>query len=104
LNGNTLTVTPQKSYIQAWTKARVIGGDGRSSETDDWGKLVSTQNKPLEKATYEISKNYLSGVDKWQLLMKSAKPTERDGPFSGGAGFPNTWFYETERFPIKQPK
>jgi len=104
LSGNTLTLSPQKSYIQAWTKARVIGGDGRSSETDDWGKLVSTQNRTLEKTTYEISKNYLSGVDKWQLLMKSDKPTERDGPFSGGAGFPNTWFYETERFPIKAPK
>jgi hypothetical protein len=103
LNGMTLTIVPQKSYIQAWTKARVIGGDGRSSETDNWGKLVSTQNKTLERATYEISKNYLSGVDKWQLLMKSAKPTERDGPFSGGPGFPNTWFYETVRFPIKQP-
>jgi hypothetical protein len=104
LSGNTLTVTPQKSYIQAWTKARVIGGDGRSSETDEWGKLVSTQSRTLEKTIYEVSKNYLSGIDKWQLLMKSAKPTERDGPFSGGAAFPNTWFYETTSFPIKGPK
>lgn len=104
LNGNSLTISPQRSVIQAYTKATVIGANGRPAETDNWGKLVSTQSRPIEKVTYRISKVYMSGTEKWQLRLESAKPTGRDGPFTGSSTFPNTWFYETQRFPIEPPK
>ena len=103
LSGNTLTITPQKSFIQSWSKATVIGADGRRSETDDWGKLISTQNRRLERVTYQISKVYMSGTEKWQLRMQASTPNERDGPFNGGSSYPNTWLYETQRFPIDPP-
>ena len=104
LNGNALTIMPKSGSIQAWTKATVTGGDGRPSQTDKWGKLVSTQTWPLEKITYQISREYMSGTEKWQLRMVGANPTSRDGPFTGSSAFPNTWFYETMRFPIDSPR
>jgi hypothetical protein len=47
--GNTMTISPQKSVIEAWSKKD--GGD-------KWGSLLSTQNKILEKTTYSFSKHY----------------------------------------------
>jgi len=104
LNGNSLMLIPQKGYIREWTKATVIGADGRRSQTDNWGALVSTQNTKLEKVTYQISKQYFSGIQEWQLVMQSANPTERDGPFTGNSNFPNSWLYGTQKFPIKPPQ
>lgn len=104
LNGNSLTITPKQGSIQAWTKATETAADGRQAQTDKWGKLVNTQSWPLERVTYQISKEYMSGTEKWQLQMRSAKPTRRDGPFTGSSAFPNTWFYETVRFPIDPPR
>lgn len=104
LSGNSLTIIPQKSVIQAWSKATVIGSDGRRSETDNWGNLISTQNRRLERVTYQISKHYFSGIQKLSLLMQASTPTERDGPFNGGSSFPNTWIYQPESYPIKPPE
>jgi starvation-inducible outer membrane lipoprotein len=104
LNGNSLTLIPQKGYIQAWTKGSVVDSTGRRSETDNWGKLVSTQPTKLEKVTYQISKQYFSGIQEWQLVMQAVKPTERDGPFTANAAFPNSWLYGTQKFPIVPPQ
>jgi len=104
LNGNSLTLIPQKGYIQAWTKGSVVDSTGRRSETDNWGKLVSTQPTKLEKVTYQISKQYFSGIQEWQLVMQAGKPTERDGPFTANAAFPNSWLYGTQKFPIVPPQ
>ena len=93
LSGNSLTLTPQKGFIQAWTKATVVDNTGRRSQTDKWGQLVSTQPTKLEKVTYQITKHYFSGIDQWQLVMQASKPTERDGPFTTNADFPNSWLY-----------
>ena len=104
LNGNSLTVTPQKGSIQAWTKGTVIGGDGKVSQTDNWGKLVKTQPTKLETVTYQISKEYFSGIDEWQLIMRAATPTQREGPFVSSSAFPNAYFYKTQKYPIAPPK
>ena len=104
LSGSNLTLSPQKGSIQAWTKAMVTGADGRPAQTDKFGKLVNSQAWPLEKITYRISREYMSGIDKWQLRMQSASPTRRDGPFTGNSAWPNTYFYETMRFPIDPPR
>jgi hypothetical protein len=104
LSGNNLTVNPQKSIIQSWTKAMVADSNGRPAETDNWGKLIKTQNRTLEKVTYQIGKEYISGTEKWQLRLTADKPNQRDGPFTGSSSWPNTWFYETQRFPIKPPQ
>lgn len=104
LSGNNLTITPQKGYIQGWTKGTVVGGDGRVSTTDKWGKLVKTQPTKLESVTYQISKEYFSGIDEWQLVMRTSAPTQREGPFVSSTAFPNSYFYKTQKYPIEPPQ
>lgn len=84
INGNTIIISPQKSIIESWSKK-----DG----VDKWGKLLSTQNKILEKATYQFTKYYFSGIQVWNLVLQADKVTERDGPFSTNTTFTNAWYY-----------
>jgi hypothetical protein len=84
ISGNNVTISPQKSIIQAWNK---------KNGTDDWGKLISTQARTLEKKTYQFTKHYFSGINEWNLVLQADKPTQRDGPFSTSTAFNNAWFY-----------
>lgn len=104
LTGDNLTIVPEKGSIQAWTKGTVTGGDGKVSQTDNWGELVKTQPSKLETVTYQVSKEYFSGIDEWQLLMRTATPTQREGPFVGSSAFPNSYFYKTQKYPIEAPE
>lgn len=84
INGNTLTINPQQSVIESWSKK-----DG----TDMWGNLLSTQDRTLEKITYQFTKDYSSGVQEWNLVLQADKVTQRDGPFSSSTTFSNAWYY-----------
>ena len=86
ISGNNLTINPQKSVLEAWSKK-----DGR----DEWGKLLNTQNITLEKLTYQFTKHYFEGNREWSLVLQADKATKRDGPFSGGTAFSNAWIYGT---------
>jgi hypothetical protein len=83
VNGDVISIYPQKSVLEEWSKK-----DNR----DEWGKLLKTQNIPLEKATYNFSKNYIPDYNEWQLILKADKETRRDGPFNGPGGS-NIWTY-----------
>ena len=85
INGETLAIKPQKSVIQAWSKLN--GGDG-------WGRLLTTQPRRLEAVSYKFTRHYFSGIDEWNLVLQADQPTERDGPFSTFALFPNAWYYK----------
>jgi len=104
LSGNSLTISPQKTVMQVWSRAIVTGSDGRKSQGDKWGQLLSSQNKPLEKVIYQVTKHYFSGIQEWNLVLQSSQPTERDGPFTTAAGFSNSWLYKPQRFPIEPPR
>ena len=82
----TLSIKPQKSVIQAWSK---LGGG------DKFGKLLTTQNRKLEAVNYRFTKHYFSGIDQWQLVLQADAPTDRDGPYSTFTVFPNAWYYAT---------
>ncbi len=84
ISGNTITVTPQKAVIEAWSKK-----DG----SDKWGKLLSTQKRTLEKTTYQFTKHYFSGIQLWNLVLQNNKATQRDGPHSNNKTFDNAWYY-----------
>ena len=86
INGDTLSIKPQKSVIQAWSKLN--GGDG-------WGRLLTTQNRKLEPVNYKFTKHYFSGIQEWNLVLQADQPTDRDGPFSTFTLFPNAWYYKT---------
>ena len=84
INGSRITINPQRSVIEAWSKR-----DG----ADKWGRLLSSQNRPLERVTYQFTKHYFSGIQVWNLVLQADHPTDRDGPFSGNTTFPNAWYY-----------
>ncbi len=68
---NKLTVTPLKGKTQEWSKAP----SGRASE---WGKLLKSENRKLEKITYSFSKKYYAGSQSTALELVYDKPTERE--------------------------
>lgn len=84
INGDTIAIKPQKSVVQAWSKRN--GGD-------NWGRLLSTQNRALETVNYRFTKHYFSGIQLWNLVLQADRPTERDGPFSNNTLFQNAWYY-----------
>ncbi|WP_462255033.1 lipocalin-like domain-containing protein [Ferruginibacter sp.] len=84
ISGNTITITPQKSVIEAWSKKD--GGD-------KWGSLLSSQKRTLEKATYQFTKHYFSGIQIWNLVLQNNTVTQRDGPHSNNKSFVNAWYY-----------
>lgn len=79
ISGNTLIINPQKSATEAWS---------RKDGTDKWGKLLSSQKKELEKATYYFSiENFGSG----NVLILKGPPTKRDGNYNNSNK--DAWFY-----------
>jgi len=84
INGKKLTVNPKESVIEAWSK---------KDDTDKWGKLLSSQNRLLEKVTYTFTKHYFAGIQQWNFVLQADKATARDGPFSANTTFNNAWYY-----------
>lgn len=82
ITGTNLTIDPLKSVLEEWSK---ING------ADQWGLLLKTQNVILEKVTYSFSKIYVPESSEWQLILKTANQTKRDGPFNNYEG--NAWIY-----------
>jgi hypothetical protein len=94
VSGNTVTLTPQNSIIQKWSKGTILDNTGKKATVDKFGKLISSQKRPLEKTTYRFTKEYFSGINEWSMQLSAEKETLRDGPFNGGSSFPKTWFYK----------
>jgi len=101
IQGNTITIIPQTSVFETWSKGTIIDANGKEATVDKLGKLKSSQKRTLEKVTYQFTSEYFSGIKKWQLVLQYDKPTERDGPYNGGTAFSNAWLYGTAEFPIE---
>ncbi|MGZ8557591.1 MAG: hypothetical protein ACXWWC_04640 [Chitinophagaceae bacterium] len=84
VTGTKVSLNPKKSILQEWSKM---------NGTDDWGKLMKTQNIALEKATYQFTKHYFSGTQIWNLVLQADKATQRDGRHSSNDTFKNAWYY-----------
>jgi hypothetical protein len=87
ISGNTITLRPKSSVIEAWSK---------KNGADNWNQLKSTQKRPLEIVTYQFS------IADKNLLLQTPKQTERDGQFNSG----NTYIYGPPGTftPIKLPE
>ena len=72
VSGNNLTINPQSSVIEAWSK---------SNGSDNYNKLKSSQKRTLEKTTYQFS------IQENNLVLQTAKETIRDGRFSSGNSY-----------------
>lgn len=69
INRNSLTIIPQNSVIEAWTK---------KNGADNWNKLKTSQKRTLEKTTYQFS------IVERSLVLQTSRETVRDGRFSNG--------------------
>ena len=72
ISGNNLTINPQNSVIEAWSKKN--GGD-------NWNQLKTSQKRSIEKITYQFA------VVEKNLVLQAAKETVRDGRFSNGNSY-----------------
>jgi hypothetical protein len=81
---NEITITPQKSVLQKWSKKD--GGDS-------YGKLINSQNLTLEKTKYKFTSHYFEGIQEYNLVLQVDAPTQRDGPVSNNTTFSNAYYY-----------
>ena len=84
ISGGKLTMSPQKSVLEGWSK---------KDNTDKFGNLLSSQNIAVEKVTYQFTKHYFSGIQEWNLVLQAGAPTKREGAFSSNALFSNAYYY-----------
>lgn len=85
VNGNQITISPQKSVIEAYSKR---------NDADELGSLVKSQNRALETVTYQFTFHYFSGINEWNLVLQATNPTNRDGQFSSLTTFQNAWYFD----------
>ena len=93
ISGNQITLTPIKGNSEEWSKA-ANGADA------GWGSYQNALKYPLEKVTYTFERRYLSGMGKTYLVLKSNKPTARDGSRSSKANAVHEFNY-SETIPQK---
>lgn len=85
IEGNKITIEPKKSVVEGYSKS-----DGGNT----LGKLVSSENRPLETVTYQFTFHYFSGIKEWNLVLQADAVTQRDGEFSGNKSYENAWYFD----------
>jgi hypothetical protein len=66
LAGDQLTLTPTKVT---------------ATEIDETKQTKKPVKVALEKTTYTVQKVYMDGIQEWNLILTTPKPTKRDGAF-----------------------
>lgn len=97
ISGNTVTLDPKTNVIEAWSKSN--GGD-------NYKALITTQNKPLEKITYQFTIQFVPELRETGLFLVYRTETARDGKYNGTDSFPNGWRFSPagpDYKPIKLP-
>ncbi len=97
ISGNTVTLDPKTNVIEAWSKSN--GGD-------NYKALITRQNKPLEKITYQFTLHYFPELKETGLVLIYSKETIRDGKYNASDAFPTGWRFSPagpEYKPIQLP-
>lgn len=85
VTGNRLQLNPETVVTEKWNK---------KDRADQWGNRISSEKRTPEKTGYEVAWDDFSGVGKMTLILKTAKPTERDGAYAVNSAYPNSYMYE----------
>lgn len=92
INGNQLTITPEKGHNEEWSKVgKTSNGNSDAANraiNDTWGKKLQTSARKLEQVTYTFSIGD-NGGRPVLILKYSSGRTEREGNGS------QTWLNET---------
>jgi hypothetical protein len=97
VSGNTVTLDPKTNVIEAWSKSN--GGD-------NYKALVTSQNKPLEKITYQFTIHFFPELKETDLVLMYGNETVRDGKYNASDAFPTGWRFSPagpDYKPIKLP-
>ncbi len=97
ISGNSVTLDPKTNVIEAWSKSN--GGD-------NYKALITSQNKPLEKITYQFAVQFVPELKETGLFLIYRTETTRDGKYNGSDAFPNGWRFSPagpDYKPIKLP-
>ncbi|MEQ1584457.1 MAG: PT domain-containing protein [Cyclobacteriaceae bacterium] len=97
INGNTVTLDPKTNVIEAWSKPAGFEG---------YKDLISSQNKPLEKITYQFTPHFFPELKETGLVLIYGKETIRDGKYNASDAFPTGWRFSPagpDYKPIKLP-
>ena len=85
LDGDQVTLRPQKSMIQRYSKR-----NGKN----ELGKLLKTEDRDLEVVKYRFTFHYFSDAKEPKLVLQVDSPTRRDGEFSDDKTYRNAWCFE----------
>lgn len=94
---NDLTLDPKINVIEAWSKSN--GGD-------NYKHLITSQNMPIEKITYQFVLHYFPELKETGLVLLYGNETARDGKYNGSDSFPKGWRFSQagpDYKPIKLP-
>jgi len=82
ISENTVTLDPKTNVIEAWSKSN--GGD-------NYKALITSQNKPLEKITYQFKMHFFPELKETDLVLIYGNETVRDGKYNATEAFPTGW-------------
>jgi len=85
VSNNLLTIVPEKSVMESYTK---------KNNVDELGTLAKSENRTPETTTYTFTFHFFSGIQEWNLVLQAQSPTKRDGNFSSNNTFPNAWYFD----------
>jgi hypothetical protein len=82
VSGNTVTLDPKTHVIEAWSKPAGFEG---------YKDLITTQNQPLEKITYQFTIHFFPELKETDLVLMYGNETVRDGKYNASDAFPTGW-------------
>ena len=85
VSGSQLIVNPIKGQDQEWSKHA-------SGLTSQWGTLVKSTSRKLEKVTYDYGWKIWTGTSSTDLQLHYSEETVRDGTFSNATD--KQWYYQ----------
>jgi hypothetical protein len=84
VSGTTITITPKKNVIEAWSKKN--GGD-------NYNKLISSQAQTIEKNNYSFYIYYDETLKVTALMLQTSTETKRDGKYNAEVESKKMWRY-----------
>ena len=85
VSGSQLNINPVKGKDQEWSKSA-------QGSTNQWGSLVKSSSRNLEKVAYTYGWKYWEGTNTTDLQFHYSKETVRDGTFNDAAA--QLWYYQ----------
>jgi hypothetical protein len=84
LSGTTVTISPKKNVIEAWSKKN--GGD-------NYNKLISSQSQAIEKKSYSFYIYFDETIKQTALMLQAPTETKRDGKYNAEVEGNKMWRY-----------